>query len=120
VRRILLRVGARTEVAEEGEADEAGNAGLEREVWKLRDPRYSWLQITFDARHHVRALQASLRPGGPGLRYAEIGDLSQARRRGYTIWEWEIPRAAGGGGLRVIARGADSVLASTVALLQID
>jgi len=117
---VLARLGKRIELAGEDEAERASQTGLEREVWRLEDRRFAWLQVTLDARHRVRALQASVRPQGPGLRYAEIGDPGQGRRLGYTIWEWQVAARQGRPALRVTARGADSVYAASVALAAMD
>jgi len=113
--RILSRLGERLEESE-GAEEEEGGAGLGRELWRLRDPRYAWVQLAVDVRHRVKAIQAHLRADGPGLRYAEIGDLAAARRLGYTILEWRVPASAQHPGRRVTARGADSVFAATVAI----
>lgn len=118
--RVLARAGARLEVSGEAGEGEDTESGLEREVWRLRSGRYAWIQLAIDRGHRVRALQAHVRPGGPGLRYADIGDPAQARRQGYTILVWEVPARDGRAGLRVIARGADPVLAASVALAALD
>ena len=94
---------------------EEENEGLEREVWTLDDRRYAAILVVFDEARQVRAFQAYLRPGGRGLRYREIGDLSRARRLGYTIWQWEVRPDNGRPGRRVVARGADSLFAGSVA-----
>jgi hypothetical protein len=111
--RLLARIGKRTRL--ESEAEEEAD-GLESELWKLRDARFAWLRLSVDADHRVRALQAYTRPGGPGLRYVDIGDLTRARRLGFTIWEWEVASRAGVPGRRVTARGADSTFAGSISI----
>jgi hypothetical protein len=119
IHRTLARIGRRAEMSGEQENEEEGE-GLERELWMLDDRRYGSVLVVFDARKRVRALQAYLRPGGRGLRYQEIGDLSQARRMGYTIWQWDVPGGAGKPGRRVVARGTDSTYVGSVAITTLD
>jgi hypothetical protein len=118
--RLLEPLGDRQEEVGGGEEEERGGAGLEREAWKLRDRRYAWIQLSVDGSHHVHAIQATLRPDGPGLRYADIGDPNQARKLGYTILTWDVPARAGRPGRRVTARGVGSVFTATVSIVGTD
>jgi hypothetical protein len=93
-----------------------GTPGVEREIWKLRDPRYAWLELAIDTRHRVRAIVARLRVPGPGLRYSEVGELPQARQSGYFIYDWWVPGRSGRAGRRVTARGTDSVTVASVTI----
>ena len=86
-------------------------------MWKLRDRRYAWLQLAVNPRRGVRSLQAHLRQPGPGLRYTDIGDLNKARRLGLFIYDWSVPRP-GGVARHVMARGADSVYAASVTIME--
>ncbi len=79
--RRLARIGQRAGVVE-GDRREEDGQGYEHELWTVRDKRYASIRLVLDGRYRVRALQARLRRDGPGLRYAEIGDLGQARRLG--------------------------------------
>jgi len=119
IHRTLSRIGRRAEMSGEQENEEESE-GLERELWTLDDHRFASVLVVFDAHKRVRAFQAYLRPGGRALRYREIGDLSQARRMGYTIWQWDVPGATGRLGRRVVARGTDSVYAGSVAITTLD
>jgi len=55
----------------------------------------------------VVSLQAYVRPGHHTLRYADIGDLQEAKRLGFYIYEWAVAGRNGAPAVRVEARGVD-------------
>jgi len=81
---ILALLGERLKVEEEMEDD--GGAGVEREVWRLRDSRYAWMQLAIDTHHRVKAVQVFLRPGGPGSGSPRSG--TSRRRAGSASPSW--------------------------------
>ena len=118
VHRELDRIGHPAGDAVEAENEEE-NEGLVRELWVLDDRRYASILVVFDESRTLRAFQAYVRPGRRALRYREIGDLYQARRLGYTIWQWEVEPDGDRPGRRVVARGADSLYAGSVAMTRL-
>ncbi len=104
VRRKLAKLGEPSQGAETA-----------KQTWKLRHPRYGYVVVRYDRDWKVRWATAFARPEGRRLRYSEVGPLGEARRVGYYIYVWDVPPASRPG-YRIMARGSDSLYASSVAL----
>jgi hypothetical protein len=104
--RRLAPLGVRDQENEEIEEEGTGEV-VGRELWTLTHTDFRYVLLGVDRQGRVASLQAFARPGVRKLRYRDLGDLAQARRLGFYIYEWRVPAAGGGRGLRVEARGTD-------------
>ncbi len=104
--RRLARLGVRNE--EHGEVEhEGGGEAMGRELWTLSRSDFRYVLLGVDREGRIASLQAFARPGGRKIRYRDLGNLEQARRLGFYIYEWQVPGKDGGRGLRIEARGSD-------------
>ena len=109
---VLEKIGVRTEEA--GEEEQEGAPGTEREMWTLRDPRYAYLQLLVGPDGRVSLVQGWLRQGGPGMRFGDIGDVSEAKKLGLWIYRWTVPGKGKDPGRQIMARGADSLAVGSI------
>jgi hypothetical protein len=93
--------------AERHESEEASR----EQHWVLSDRSYAQAVVNFDARQRVRWISLFARPGGRAVRFRDIGDLTQAERRGNYIYVWSVPARGQRRPYQVIAR---SVLPDTL------
>jgi hypothetical protein len=101
--RRLERFGTKQGGEEEGEEREEGG----REIWTLRHPRFTYVMLVVDADKRVQVVQGYLDKHRKPLRYADVGDLKQARRTGSYIYVWDVPARGDQPALQIQARGAD-------------
>ena len=94
--------GTRREI----ENEEAESAGVERELWTLRGSHFRYVVLGVEGKRVV-AVQAFARPECRTLRYRDLGDLDQAKKLGFYIYEWMKPGTEGEPGVRIQARGTD-------------
>jgi hypothetical protein len=83
----------------------------QQEVWAVHDGRFSHLIVGFskDA-SEVRFITAKARPGGPRIRYSDIGDTRKAKvavAPPNHEYSWAVTRRNGRPGYLVVARGAN-------------
>ncbi len=102
----LAGLGVRSDENEEVEHEGSGEA-LGRELWTLRGSNFRYVLLGVDREGRIASLQAFARPGARKVRYRDLGDLGQARKLGFYIYEWRVPGKGGGRGVRIEARGAD-------------
>lgn len=85
-----------------------------KQIWQLRHKRYETLNLRLDPKFELQWCTVYARRGR--LRYADLGDTTQARRVGRFIWVWNVPASGTRAAYQVTARGTDPVFASSVAL----
>ena len=85
---------------------EGGEQGEEKEgeSWTLKDPRFGYAAVGFDASGRLSWYSLFTRRGGRPLLIREIGDLARAERKGNYIYVWSIPSRSGRPACRVVAR----------------
>ena len=103
--RRLATLGLKREL--ENEASEAeGRDPVEGELWTLKGSHLRYVVVGIES-GRVVSLQAFARPGHRSLRYADIGDLDQAKRLGFYIYEWTAVEGDHAQAVRIEARGID-------------
>lgn len=92
--------------------------GGAKQFWKLRDRRYAWLAVRFDADMRVEWVSAFARQdkGRRPVRYRDIGNVRQAQLLGKYIYMWVVRKGAGEEDYAVTARGNDPEILSALLL----
>ena len=98
-----------------------------QQIWRVRHPSFSHIIISFDKEERLRFVTAVAREDGEAkrVRYADIGDLKQARQAGDTAvnnfkYEWELPAENDQPRTLVVARGRDPEFLTTYSLKKLD
>jgi hypothetical protein len=98
-------LGQKRELESEG-SESPGGDSVERELWTLRGTPYRYVVVGIEDRRVV-AVQAFARPDVRSVRYADVGELTHAKRLGFYIYDWRLPARDGAPNLRIEARGTD-------------
>ena len=88
-----------------------------KQTWKLRDPRYGYAMIRYDAEWKLHWATAFAREGGRPVRYRDIGDVSKAVHTGQHFYTWTSPARSGPGACSVVARGAGPKYLESISIL---
>jgi hypothetical protein len=90
---------------------------MAKQTWKLRDPRFEYLVIRFDADWRLHWVTAFAREGGKRARYRDVGDLASATHTGQHFYTWTIPARGAPGTWTVVARGGDPQYLESLSML---
>ncbi len=82
----LLKMGELVE----RKAEPAGKELEMKQLWNLRDPRFSSLIVRFDSHDKLKWITAYAREGGPSQLYSDVGDTSLGRLAGRYIYTWKL------------------------------
>jgi hypothetical protein len=101
----LASLGFKREIENE-ESEAEGREAVEGELWTLKSSHFRYIVVGIES-GRVVSLQAFARPGHRTLRYADIGDMEQAKRLGFYIYEWTVAGRDGAPAVCIEARGVD-------------
>jgi len=87
-----------------------------KQTWQLRDSRYEYVIIRFDEEWKLHWATAFAREGGRRVRYADLGDLTNATHAGQHFYTWSIPAKQASRGWSLVARGGDAKYLDSVSI----
>jgi len=90
---------------------------MAKQTWKLRDARYEYLVLRYDADWKLQWATLFARANGRRVRYRDIGDLSLASHTGQHFFTWTVPAGGGPGDWTVVARGGDPTYLESISVL---
>lgn len=90
---------------------------MAKQTWKLRDRRYEYMVLRYDADWRLQWATFFARANGRRVRYRDIGDLSLASHAGRHFFTWSVPSRGEPGNWTVVARGGDPTYLESISIL---
>lgn len=97
------------------QSKEQEHEGGEQQSWSMKRGPWGYVALGF-AGERVHWVTAFARPGGPRIRYRDLGPVDMAQRTGTYFFIWRVPANGAAPAYSVIARGTDSVYVSSVSV----